>query len=244
MAGESRRAPPWLLDHDPCSEPQPRVGTWILDRLSRASQAVASELEQRGLPLLRAEQVGQRRPTLVQATALIASVPSLEAVARCRVGAVFILDAPADYDISHSEPKWPDWIFVSVPEAGGSVAALRAAENIVHEAMHLHLTALEANQPLVADRDAKLFSPWKGEPRDAQGILHGLYVFECIAEFFRRLDATFTDCEGRSYVRRRLTQIETEMGQVDLYALESILTSSGRRFLRRLHGAVERGLPM
>jgi hypothetical protein len=38
-----------------------------------------------------------------------------------------LLKAPPAFDISHSEPRWPQPIFVSVPGKRGQVSALRAA---------------------------------------------------------------------------------------------------------------------
>ncbi|HEX8214871.1 MAG TPA: HEXXH motif-containing putative peptide modification protein, partial [Allosphingosinicella sp.] len=117
----------------------------------------------------------------------------------------------------------------------GEVAALRAAENVVHEAMHLQLSFVEQATPLVADLEATIRSPWKQEPRQLQGVLHGLYVFVCISAFFRGLqevDALGTP--GRKHVEGRLSDIEAEIASVAVGDLKKGLTPAGSAFLNRL----------
>ena len=52
-----------------------------------------------------------------------------------------------DYDVSYSDPQVPFSIFVSVPQRRRANDALRVAESIVHEAMHLQLTLIEQADP-------------------------------------------------------------------------------------------------
>src|SRR5207249_726495 len=73
-----------------------------------------------------------------------------------------------DIDVSFSEPNLPFSVFVSVPHRGARTDALRVAEAIVHEAMHLHLTLIERVVPLVRSSGRRFFSPWRGEYRTAQ----------------------------------------------------------------------------
>jgi HEXXH motif-containing protein len=196
---------------------------------------VARELEGRGFHFLSNEEQERRKPTLASAADLIDAVPTLTHAVREHVRGISLLRAEAAYDISHSEPRWPDWIFVSVPSAPGDRAALRVAENVVHEAMHLQLTRVETLQSLVEDKARLLNSPWKQEPRDLQGNLHGLYVFVCIYRFLQRLkDLDILSSEGVEYVDRRKMQIGEELATVELTQLRAGLTQQGRAFLLAL----------
>jgi HEXXH motif-containing protein len=88
--------------------------------------------------------------------------PGLEPIIRSCVHEIIVLKAlDISIDVSHSEPRWPTRIFISIPASSG-VADLRVAEAVVHEAMHLNLTFLERSAVLVT-RMELLYSPWKGE---------------------------------------------------------------------------------
>jgi HEXXH motif-containing protein len=159
----------------------------------------------------------------------------LETAVEAAVGELVLLRARAAFDISHSEPRWPRAIFISVPGRPGPVSALRAVENVIHEAMHLHLTTIERADSLIADETMQMASPWRQEPRHLQGVLHGFYVFRCIAAFF----ATPTlnsklDAEGARHVARRRGEIASELSRLDFDRLAVGLTPRGRAFLAAL----------
>lgn len=169
---------------------------------------------------------------LADAETLIALVPDLHGIVRQRVRGLAIVSSPGpDYDTSHSEPAWPGWIFVSIP-ASGVRGALRLAEGVIHEAMHHNLTALELQIPLTLSNDA-IYSPWKQETRTASGILHGLYVFVCLAAYFRQI------CREQGSVgdaaRSRITSILGEIDVIDRARLEAALSESGLRFCQALY---------
>jgi HEXXH motif-containing protein len=101
--------------------------------------------------------------------------------------------------------------------------------------MHLQLTLLERANPLIADETSKMASPWRLDPRDFQGILHGVYVFRCVAEFFAALVLRgVLDNEGASYVTRRRAQIADELSRIDFDRLAFGLTRGGQAFLAAL----------
>jgi HEXXH motif-containing protein len=113
----------------------------------------------------------------------------------------------------------------------------------VHEAMHLQLTILERAHPLVADSRAKMASPWREEPRHLQGVLHGYYVFRCIAAFFSASSLSgVLDVEGAGHVARRRAQIAEELSRLDLDRLARGMTPKGQAFLAAL--AVPHGVFM
>ena len=166
---------------------------------------------------------------------LVAAAPSLRATVAAYLRCVHVLQPPgADVDVSYSDPDVPFSVFVSIPGPGRH-AALRLAESLVHECMHLHLTLIEAVLQLVGDDRASTFSPWRRRPRPLRGVLHGLYVFSAIDAFLRVLEhgGSLGSDEAAFAVRRR-RQIAGEIGQVDHAALAAGLTGDGKALVERL----------
>jgi HEXXH motif-containing protein len=222
---------PWIVKSLPC-ETSPSYPGWLHDLIGEPPEAVASELKSRDFLFLTRDAKQDRVEVVAAAERLVDQIPSLSLAVRSVVREVFLLSAREEYDVSHSEPRWRNWIFVSAPGFLGPVAGLRLAENVVHEAMHLQLTELEARMPLVADAASKLHSPWKQEPRQLQGILHGLYVFACISAFFGELlrNATLSG-EEAAYIHRRLGAIGDEVATVPAAQLAQGLSEAGKLFL-------------
>jgi HEXXH motif-containing protein len=161
------------------------------------------------------------------AEGLIGWVPSLWTVIQRCIREIFLLRVDNDcYDVSHSDPKWVDRIFISVPNSS-VVADLRVAEALVHEAMHLNLTNVERCFPLVTS-DGALYSPWKEERLPASGVLHGLYVFACISRFMKCLSAAARlDDHRHQHASRRIKEIHNEIASVDRNELGRCLTPLG-----------------
>jgi hypothetical protein len=166
----------------------------------------------------------------------IAVVPTLVSVCALVIGEMHLLRAPPEYDISHSEPRWRRRIFVSVPERLDFIGAVRFAESIVHEAMHLNLTNLEAERPLVLEFDRLMPSPWRDEPRSFQGVLHGLYVFRCLHTYFALLYPT-TSGEVATHVCKRIKTIAEEISELDLAQLCDGLTQEGASRARQWYAS-------
>ena len=163
------------------------------------------------------------------ALSLIALVPSLYATVAAYLRTLHVLQAPGtDFDVSHSDPQVPFSIFVSIP-SGEREGKLRLAESIIHECMHLQLTMIETELPLVCDRSALVFSPWRQTARPLGGVLHGLYVFSVIDAYFQALgqSRSFTS-EERMFVAKRRGQIAHEVAQVAHLAVHQGLTDEGR----------------
>jgi HEXXH motif-containing protein len=217
---------PWRIDDGVFTEPEERKDAlWLWERLSDATPDIQSHIAEGGLTTGDAH----GRATLFAAAAgAIDAVPDLAGIVRTRVGHVHVLAAPPGYDISHSEPRWADRIFISVPERSGGVGALRLAESVIHEAMHLHLAEVENAAPLVKDFRSLMPSPWRAEARSIQGVLHGLFVFACIAAYFSEmLRCAAKSPVSRSYIRDRLSAIQDEIARVDMALLTAGLTPHG-----------------
>lgn len=183
------------------------------------NQASASEIFSSAIP-----------ETLTRAYEYFDLVPSLRETVSQLVLSVHILRPhTASFDISHSDPTLPFSVFVSVPRAGLPNAALRTCESIVHEAMHLQLTLVE-HSTLFAFHDNPICpSPWRPDPRPPRAILHGVYVFSVLHEFFSLLSSTPRSADELHYVNRRRAKIKSEL-QAALHSLKpGDLTDVGNR---------------
>lgn len=178
---------------------------------------------------------------LASAISLLDKVPRLTSTLAALIRAVHRLAADSAFDVSHSEPKLPYTIFLSIPPPGPTRAP-RLAESILHEAMHLQLSLIERTCDLVSDHRSCGWSPWQCQARPAQGLLHGLYVFSVIFEVSGQLSrATKTSGPGVSrdpdeadvltYFQRRRRQISAEISE--LAVIDRALSPIGQQLWRR-----------
>lgn len=166
---------------------------------------------------------------------IINEVPSLMRTVAALVRSLHVIrPEDADYDVSFSEPDVPLSIFVSVPRKRTMNDALRVAEAILHETMHLQLTLIERVSRLVNSVEHSYFSPWRGERRKAGGILHGLYVFYVIHRFLDRLTSIGSAPESwLQYVRRRQREIAHQIHEIRCFQDCTGLTPAGLILVRR-----------
>lgn len=121
----------------------------------------------------------------------------------------------ADVDVSYSHPYLPDTIFFSVCCDNGAVSRLRVAESILHEAMHLKLSLIEKMAPIVnGAATGKYYSPWRDELRPAHGVVHGIFVFRTLQEFFRELEGRVKDRDAVAHAQVRHRQIGKDLASL------------------------------
>jgi len=218
---------PWELEFNGGSlrlpEPPPDS---LSSRLPPLTALLIEEFVEHELQVVPSNSLAGGVSALDQTDELIGIPPGLkDVVSRC-VHEIFLLRSPDDsIDISHSDPCWPTRIFISIPTS--TVADLRVAEAVVHEAMHLNLTFFEHCTALVSE-DATLYSPWKDEARPVLGVLHGLYVFACVYRFFSYL-AQLHDLDPwkHRHINQRAGEIRTEAESLDRPLLLKSLTNTG-----------------
>jgi HEXXH motif-containing protein len=149
------------------------------------------------------------RDQLQEAADVLRTVDGLVDTLGLLVRTVHLLEAPIGYDVSHSDPELAFSICISLPQPGETDGAPRLAEAILHESMHLQLTMIELQIPLIADDLECAYSPWKHEVRAMSGLLHGLYVFAVIHEVCARWVGRKN--EWIRYAQRRRAEIEEEV---------------------------------
>ena len=173
---------------------------------------------------------------LQDALDVLAMIPSLQATVTALIRTCHVLKSEPDtYDVSHSDPRVPFSVFVSVPQNCGPTNALRVAESLVHEAMHLQLTLIEQLQPLVKDWDQTYYSPWKAAWRPPRGVLHALYVFRVLDSIFERLLMLHGwSAASLDHMRGRRYEITQQISEVRVFKDHPALTEVGICFVRLL----------
>jgi len=167
----------------------------------------------------------------------IDQVPVANACIKRLVRSIHVLSQEdAEIDVSYSHPVIPFSIFVSVCQDSSMLSNLRVAESMLHEAMHLKLTLIEEITPMVKSNTVGLyFSPWREEKRPAQGVLHGLFVFSAIHDFYLQMLAKFSDIKDvNSYLNFRIEDIEKELKRLDDFPNTSDLTPEGKMLATKL----------
>ncbi len=142
----------------------------------------------------------------------------------------------------------------SSPEAFGAVALSlpydepQTAAVLVHETRHQELTALMSLVPLVRGPEAGAaeagerlyYAPWRGDPRPARGVLHGVYAFAGVARFWR---AHRDAAEGAGARRAdfEFAVFREQVGEaVAALAEGGDLTEAGRLFVEEVAAPLER----
>ncbi len=140
-----------------------------------------------------------------------------------------------DTDISYSHPDLPSAIFFSVCTDNNAVGRLRVAESILHETMHLKLSLIERMIPVVIPgASGRFFSPWRDELRPAQGVVHGIFVFRTLLDFFREAEGRVKDREAVGHVRDRQVQIGEELASLSGFEHCPDLTPAGASLITSL----------
>lgn len=139
----------------------------------------------------------------------------------------------SEYDVSCSFPNIPFSIFVSVPAIRTANDALRLAEGILHESMHLQLTLIDYALPLIR-KDANLiphYSPWKNGFRHPLGVIHALYVFKVVYVFLQKLYLSGQVDEHR---KKRMFEINKQIQNIIEFKNYAGFTQSGSKLIERL----------
>jgi hypothetical protein len=209
-----------------------------LTHLELLSKELVGRYEEAGVAFYTREEIIRSTvlECLADAIVLLSLDPALSETVGALVKVLHIIKPTSDeFDVSFSQPTVPFSIFLSVPQQRLSNDVLRVAEEIVHEAMHLHLTLLERIVPLVNSDHGGYYSPWRREQRTAQGVVHALYVFRVIDKFLARLlGGEAMASKDVEYADRRRRQIAEQIGQVHSLQESPSLTLEGQQLVQRL----------
>lgn len=145
------------------------------------------------------------------------------------VKSIHLLKTQAIYsDISFSDPNLPYTIFINLPNRCVKNWLERTVENIIHEAMHLQLSLLEKKINFYVLTDAKIYSPWKHEPRNNKGILHAIYVFSHLKYFWGKVYKT----NKNVFVKQRIENIKEQLNLINFDKISDFYTEDGKNILK------------
>lgn len=198
--------------------------------IEHPSEMLKSFYDDHGLkPLSTKRLLQEKAPSkLTNAFEVLGLVPYCASGATALVNCIQVIESDQpDYDTSYSHPDIPFTIFVSVCETQSMIANMRVAENILHEAMHLKLTLIEEILPMVQPSCKDTFySPWREEHRPLRGVLHGLFVFRAIIDFYRAAMPSLAVPENSDFAAWRIESIDAELRQIKDFG-SSALTKDG-----------------
>jgi HEXXH motif-containing protein len=118
---------------------------------------------------------------------------------------------------------------------------IQLAEAIVHEYYHHVLNNRMDAQPLLSDNGPGLFySPWRDDPRPLPMLLHALYVFAGVSQFFVRVEAVppLAAYHDRLRQRRRTIAQQLRLGMAPVPA--AAFTPEGRLLLQGIEEVIGR----
>lgn len=106
------------------------------------------------------------------------------------------------------------------------------AATLAHETQHSKLDGLHSLVPLFVEGGAKThYSPWRRDPRPVEGLLHGVYAFFAVAEFWRA--ERDGDASGRAGFEFAYTAHQVRLGHALLRRASGLLPA-GRRVVTEL----------
>ncbi|MEC4004834.1 HEXXH motif-containing putative peptide modification protein [Flavobacterium sp. SUN052] len=166
------------------------------------------------------------------ALAVLLQVPEVYTFINTIVQSIQILKAEdSETDISYSHPDIPFSIFFSVCEEDSLISDLRVAESILHESMHLYLTLIENVLPLIETNTKEVFySPWRDQERPLRGVLHGMFVFKAIKDFYKLIANKYCQNDiGNQFIKLRIEEIEKEFKLLEDFQNTKSLTFFGKK---------------
>jgi HEXXH motif-containing protein len=100
------------------------------------------------------------------------------------------------------------------------------AAMLIHEFAHSKLNGLFELVTLdVENRDETCYAPWRDDPRPLHGLLHGVYSFLAVTDFWRA-----EGVDDMAHFRFELHRLQTT-GAIDTIERSGLLTEVGQRFV-------------
>lgn len=140
---------------------------------------------------------------------------------------------PVAATVGHTAFSGTGCVYTTAPKDSCEMAV-----SLIHEIQHSKLAML-ADQVLIVDPDptCRFYAPWRDDPRPILGLLHGIYAFFGVTDFWRV--HRHADCHRsmRAHIEfeRGRTQLATAMEQA---SGSGLLTESGEEFLSALTAGV------
>lgn len=127
----------------------------------------------------------------------------------------------------------PHLVFLS-----DSNSIIKLMENLIHECLHDELNIFMNYYDLISEKGINYYSSWRDDARPIRGLIHAIYVFTGIFNFYAKCLKEQTNIleEDKSFIIFRYSLIYYELG-LAFYQLEhenSELTELGKGFIKSL----------
>ncbi|MFE3261050.1 HEXXH motif domain-containing protein [Nocardia sp. NPDC059091] len=134
---------------------------------------------------------------------------------------------------SHTAAEGPGCVYTTAPADGCQLAL-----TLIHEIQHSKFNLLiDQVQLFDADPACRFYAPWRDDPRPILGLLHGIYAFFGVTDFWRV--HRHSDCHGSQQAHADFElwrrQVSTAIAQAQTSGL---LTAQGHRFTDALADAM------
>ena len=110
-------------------------------------------------------------------------------------------------------------------------SATDLAEAVVHEIQHSKLNALMDLLPLHKESHSWFYAPWRDDPRPLGGVLHGIYAFTSVVEFWHVQRNLVPPAESRRGHFTFAYRCRLVRQAIDAIGAATELTDLGRRFV-------------
>lgn len=136
------------------------------------------------------------------------------------------LEAHPDQAVSLSDNSTPGALYVGVEVSGKPINPYLLADSIIHEHRHQKLYLLQREATLLEADVPLLKSPWRSDPRPPSGLLHALFVFVCLHEYWLYVAAT-GPLDMREQAAKDIEQIRKRIDEAFPIMRETKLTKRG-----------------
>lgn len=112
------------------------------------------------------------------------------------------------------------------------------ALTLIHEIQHTKFDLLKDHVELFAsDTDCQFYAPWRDDPRPIVGLLHGIYAFFGVTDFWRT--HRHSSCHGSPQAHADFELSRRQLSLAISQTMDSgLLTATGQRFLAGLAAAM------
>ncbi|MFE2961006.1 HEXXH motif domain-containing protein [Nocardia tengchongensis] len=136
---------------------------------------------------------------------------------------------------SHTAPGGVGCVYTTAP-ADACQLALTLIHEIQHTKFNLLIDQVELFTP---DPECRFYAPWRDDPRPIRGLLHGIYAFFGVTDFWRV--HRHSDCHGSMQAHADFARWRVQVSGALTEALGSgLLTAAGQRFFGNLESALTR----
>jgi uncharacterized protein len=150
----------------------------------------------------------------------------------------FIRDPTAHPDkaVSFSDNSTFGALYLAVAVSGGMIDPYLLADSVIHEHRHQKLYLLQREVKLFHADEPPVRSPWREDPRPPSGLLHAVFVFVHLHEYWEHLAADGPDEEVRGRARGELEMIRERIEEALPTLRGTPLTERGRELVDVLEG--------